>query len=140
MKKAALVFLLLFALCLCLIAPTRAGGVNWLYSIKEGQAQAQKMKKPIMINFYADNNPWCKKLDKETFKNSKVIKLLAEFVCVKINGGKNKNLTYNYGINTYPTIKFLNPNGTSVGTIPGYLPPESFINLLKDALKRFKKS
>lgn len=56
-----------------------------------------------------------------------MIKLAAQVVPLKVNAEKEgKDLAQKYGVQGYPTILFLDPKGTVVGKIGGYLPPAGF--------------
>ena len=102
-------------------------GVEWLYDWDEALQQAQSNNTPIMINFYTQVCPYCVKLDQDTFANKEVSTFLNKnFICVKSDAGKS-SLANNYYMTGVPTTYFTTPDGTSIGYMPGYVPPETFL-------------
>lgn len=124
------------------------------YKYDEGLKKAQDEKKNIMINFYTKWCGYCKKMDKYTFADEAVKKILMEsFVPVKVDGtskkklnlgGKKiteKELTSQYRIAAFPSTLFLKPIGQRIpwvyNPVRGYLGADVFVdvlNYLKDDL------
>ncbi len=98
----------------------------------------------FMFFFYADWCPYCKKMEETTFKNKDVIEILNNnFISLKINSESkqilskiNKNITgislaQSYQITGLPTVVFLDKKGVALTAVPGYLPSDLFITILK---------
>jgi hypothetical protein len=51
-----------------------------------------------------------------------------------VDAGKEKEIAARYRVSAYPTIAFLNPDGTVRKSVRGFHPPESFIPLMKQVL------
>ncbi|MCG3125847.1 MAG: Thiol:disulfide interchange protein DsbD [Phycisphaerae bacterium] len=119
---------LMFAATTLLCAATvHAGDLPWAKDWQAAKSDAEKSNKLIMVDFYTDWCGWCKKLDKDTYTDEKVIKLAAQFACVKLNAEKEgKEQAVKYGVQGYPTILFVQANGDVVGRIGGYMKPEPF--------------
>jgi thioredoxin-related protein len=116
--------------------------LNWL-SYNEGLALAEKENKYVLIYFYTDGCSWCKKMEKETFSDEEVKKILSDkFVAVKINAESNNKVIENgeeiterelaklYQVTGYPTTWFLESNHSRVAPLPGYVTTEQFIPVL----------
>lgn len=114
---------------------TTMGKIQWYFSFSDGQAEAKKFNKPIMVDFYTDWCGWCKKLDKDVYADSKVADLAKKFICIKIDGDKNKDLVNKYTVRGYPTILFLNPDGSVINTSVGYIPADEFLTRMQKSLK-----
>jgi len=105
--------------------------LDWL-SHDMGLQKALSEKKLIMIMFYTDWCYYCKKMDHSTFSDRSIIDCLKEnFVTIKANTDRERGLKSKYGVRGLPTIWFLEYNGTSIGPLSGYVPPDRFIGVLK---------
>ena len=118
-------------------------GVEWL-NYDAGIAKAKKEGKPIVIDFYTDWCGWCKKMDKSTFQDDKVVDYLKNnFVTIRVNGESQsmvshkgeklseRLLTKAYGVRGFPTFWFLDSEGKQIGPAPGYKATDAFLNLLE---------
>jgi thioredoxin-related protein len=116
--------------------------LNWL-SYTEGLALAEKENKYVLVYFYTDGCSWCKKMEKETFSDEEVKKILSDkFVAVKINARSENKAIENgkeiserkvailYQVSGYPTTWFLESNHSPVAPLPGYVTTEQFIPVL----------
>ncbi len=90
---------------------TTAGTLQWVTDWTEALKEAQSRNAPIMINFYTDSCPACRKMDETTFLDAELADFLnASFVNLKNNAGKS-SLYKRYGIGAVPTIIFSTPDG-----------------------------
>jgi thioredoxin-related protein len=117
--------------------------VKWL-DFNDGLAKARTEDKPIFVEFYADWCPYCKKFQRETIGNQKVAEMLAEnFAYVRFNAEDSKTrvkfdgksyshveLTQAFGINSYPTLVFLDSKNKPITMLSGFVPPDQFSTVL----------
>ena len=93
-------------------AGTPGTGITW-YSYDEGMKIAQEQNKPVMIDIYTDWCKYCKELDRVVYTDPDVINLADQFVCIKLNAGKHRDLAAKYNPSGgVPTIVFLRSDGT----------------------------
>ena len=118
--------------------------IEWL-SYDEGLVKAKKEGKHLFVDFTAKWCGWCKKMDKTTFVEPEIVKMLNnDFVAVKVWGDSNneldiegykiteKNLaSKDYKVRGYPTFWFLDPAGTKLGAVSGYQPAANLKNYLE---------
>lgn len=117
--------------------------LTWL-PYNEGLLKAEKESKYVLIYFYTNECGWCKKMDKETYSNEEVQKILSDkFVAIKINAksenkvvekGKKiseRELAIMYQVSGYPTTWFLESNHDWIAPLPGYAAAEQFIKVIK---------
>lgn len=97
--------------------------------------QARAEQKYVMIDFYTHWCHWCKVLDQKTYCDPKVGQIASRMVNVKINAEAEPKLTQKYGVRGYPTIVFLNPDGSLRSRVVGFKPAEAFVPVLEDILK-----
>lgn len=128
-------------------------GIHW-YSFTEAVELNKKNPKKIFIDVYTDWCGWCKVMDKSTFPNPVIVKLLNKnFYCVKLNAEMKDTVRFNNVtfINpnptvsrsthqlaasllnnqlSYPTTVYLDENINMLQAIPGYQKPEQLEPIL----------
>ncbi|MBU1228260.1 MAG: thioredoxin family protein, partial [Actinobacteria bacterium] len=118
-----------------LLATTPAGGadesISWL-SYGEGLAAAAESGRLVLIDFHADWCKYCKKMDKETFADPGVIRLIEEyFVPVSVDTEKEREPARRFGVRSLPTIWFLESDGTPLTPLPGFVAAPLFRDVLR---------
>ncbi len=109
-----------------------SSSIKW-YGYDEGVELGLGAKKKILIYFHANWCYYCIVMEKETFQNPSVVAYLkANFISVKVDYDKEKEIVYAYGVLGLPTNWFINETGEKIGPIPGYIPPEEFLIMLKN--------
>ncbi|MFQ5603157.1 MAG: thioredoxin family protein [bacterium] len=117
--------------------------IKW-YTFDKGFEQAQKENKVLVVDFYTDWCHWCKVMDKETYGNKAVIDFASENVIMaKIDAETNKKfkfldgkysgreLTRKFGITGFPATVFIDSKGEPITRVPGYIPADKFVVILK---------
>lgn len=129
---------------------------QWL-DFESGFLKAKKENKILLVDVYTDWCYYCKVMDKETYTNDSVIRMLKQdFVMVKLNPEKNRNYVMNgdtmdavtlhkwlgYGKQFgYPTSYFMvNPGETEERyALIGYVQSWDFMNVLEQIRAKKKK-
>ncbi|MCK4907741.1 MAG: DUF255 domain-containing protein [Spirochaetes bacterium] len=118
--------------------------VKWI-SYDSAVQKAKTSKKHLIVDLYTDWCSWCKVLDKKVYSNKKIVKVMDKlFHPVKINAESDsvvakiqgmdltgRQLTQMFKVTGFPSTAFLDPDGKLIGVVPGYIPPEKFIQLIK---------
>ncbi len=131
---------LVFATFLLFSVAMRGPGVSWKPYAEETLKEAQNLKKPVIIDFYATWCTPCRELDEVTFHQPDVVQLAAkDFVMVKVDVTRGGNpyfeeLLRKYDVKGVPTIVFLDADGTERGDLRlvDFLPANKFINRMQD--------
>ena len=124
---------------LCFVASTATAGtgssnqINWM-PYDSALVIAKKENKHVLIHFTTTWCGWCKKMIAETYTNPTIKKQVCdEFVTARVDGDSynvlkladgditEKGLTLQYGVRSYPTTFFLEPNGNKIAGALGYL-------------------
>ena len=89
-------------------------------------------------------------MEAETFSRPEIAKFLNDrFVLIRTNIDKERKISADYYVRSLPTSWFLEPDGSKITNIPGYVDPETFLVILnyiasesykKMTLKEFRDS
>ena len=132
-KYLCRVLLITLYLTICFFSIADASdSVRW-YSYEEGKALGKIEKKKVFLHFYADWCGFCLKMAKETFRDAAVVSYLDKnFIAVKVNSDQEPETAAKYGVMGLPSNWFLTEMGQPIGEIPGYIPPDAMLSLLKE--------
>lgn len=110
----------------------KKGEVIKYYSYEEGLKKAESDSMHVAILFETSWCGWCKKMDKTTLVDPDVVEIMnSDFVAIKVDGDKRRDLTKSFGVRGYPATWFLKSDGTRLAPIQGYWQAEDFYWLLK---------
>ena len=104
-------------------------------------SKAREEKKLALLDFYADWCISCKEMEVNTFVNSEVSKELKQFVLLQAdvtsNSPENQALLKRFGLFGPPGILIFNQNSEELKDqrVIGYMPPQRFIERLRNILK-----
>src|ERR1044072_853552 len=135
------------ALAAVLATASAMAQIKWVTDYSTAVKQAKSSNKLVMVEFYAgwDLNggtgpAWSARLEADTFQEDSVQKLSTKFVPVRLDVDKNgKALAAKYRITKYPTVLFLDKNGTDVGRIDGFEVAEEFTEHAETFLKDYNR-
>lgn len=113
------------------VGPAGAAQLEW-HPYLQGMELGKVQQKKIFIFFYADWCGYCHKMEEETFADPETSSYLKQnFVLIKVNSDKAKDLASEYSVKGLPTSWFISPAGKKITRMPGYRPPEFFLPALK---------
>jgi thioredoxin-related protein len=147
-----ILFLVLFCLSAKINQTFAQAPIQWT-NIKDAEALAAKTGKKIMVKTYTNWCGWCKTMDKSTFPDEHVTKVLNDnYISVQFNAEQKEDITWGgvpYKIVqsgsgsyhelaakwlnnklTYPTIVILDEKGVVIQAIPGYRKPFEFEQII----------
>lgn len=118
--------------------------VTAIYSLKSAQAQtlpgfqkdyqtaltlSKEKNQVLMIDFYTDWCKPCKKLDKEVYSSQEFYAYTSRLSCVKVDfeTTEGEALGKKYGVNSFPTVVFIKPNGEEIERITSYFPKNRYL-------------
>ena len=105
--------------------------------LKEALEKAKKENKLVFIDAYTAWCQPCVMMGKNVFTLDKVADFYnRNFINLKIDFGKEKELAEKYAVRGYPAFLFLNGNGKLVYAAGGYTEADAFIGYGQAALKK----
>jgi len=112
--------------------------ISWDNDLNSALNEAKKNEKPLIVDFYTTWCHWCKELDINTYTDAKVNDLSSNFICVKVDAEQNPQEASKYDVRGYPTVIFLNYDGSINNRVIGYKDPEAFAGVMELVLKNTK--
>lgn len=113
------------------VAPTE---ILWSKgTVAQALDEARAQKKLVFVDFSTEWCSWCRRLEHDTFTDTSVIQAMNErFVCVSVDAESQtgRPLAQRYGVNGYPYLFILAPDGSVSGSIRGYKKPDVFLQLI----------
>ena len=135
MKSKRIRWMLYISLCIALwwgVTAAAAESINWR-SYEEGMALGKIEKKKVFLHFYADWCVYCLRMAKDTFQDSAVIAYLNQnFIPVMVNFDKEQETAVKYGVLGLPFTMFLTQVGEPIASLPGFVPANTLLSVLKE--------
>jgi len=135
--------LLIILLCLPLIGFGQSQEIIWEENLDSAFNLASLSNKIIMIEFMAEWCPPCKRMEKETFSNDKIINKSNEFIFVKVDVDKNQDIAKEYKRNAkkyggigIPNILFIDKDKNIVHQTVGFLNANQLTAVMDSVLKK----
>jgi thiol:disulfide interchange protein len=134
--------ILLILLCLPIIGFAQSQKISWEENLDSAFNLASLSNKIIMIEFMAEWCPPCKRMEKETFPNEKVVNKSNEFIFVKVDVDKHQDIAKEYKRNAkkyggigIPNILFIDKDKNIVHQTIGFLNANQLITVMDSVLK-----
>lgn len=148
MIKMKYLLLLVFSFFLSLSLKAQ-DEIQWM-KFEEAIAANTKQPKMILVDVYTDWCGWCKKMDKETFTDPKVVAHLKQnFYTVKLNAENTQRKfefmgkTYTEAemaaamrVRSYPNFVVIEPGLQNIAQLPGYRPADAFLAGLNELVEK----
>lgn len=113
-------------------------GIRWEAGFDEAIKKARTLRKPLLVDFWADWCGWCHRLDQTTYVDAEVVRLSESFVAVKVDtegSSKDVAIAARYDVSSLPTIAFLSPSGRQLLRLGGYQGAGRFPHSMEMALQ-----
>jgi uncharacterized protein len=104
--------------------------VKWREWGEEAFDEAQRRNAPILLDISAVWCHWCHVMDRTTYSDSQVARLIEEsYVPVRVDNDRRPDINRRYNMGGWPTTAFLTPSG-EILTGGTYFPPDTMQRLL----------
>lgn len=109
-----------------------------------GLQEAKRLDRPVLVDVYTQWCGWCKRMDRDVYARPEVREYLGDkFVTVKVDAESSNPARYDgraytsrslagyFRVTGYPTTLFLRANGEHLVNVPGYVPADKFLLVLR---------
>lgn len=116
---------------------TPAPAIEWVEDPAEAIAEARRTGKPILAYLTSDHCGYCKKMEKETWSQPAIGRLVARgFVPLKLHAKDHPEEVAALKVKAFPTTVLISPQGKAFAGKPGFMEPLELAQLLKPALEQ----
>ncbi|MFM7317553.1 MAG: thioredoxin fold domain-containing protein [bacterium] len=130
------------AFAVCIYLPTAHGlenksiesTLNWLGDYGQALKTAVDRQRPVWLQFTGPWCPNCHRMDKESFKNPKIIEHLSKlFVPAKISCENDAELALSFGFTQLPATVLISPDGKILAKHEGFADAETLARISSQA-------
>ncbi|MDY0162588.1 thioredoxin family protein [Desulfobotulus sp.] len=94
--------------------------------------QAAQEEKKVYFYFQSSQCSWCRTMEEKTLADAEVIQYLnTHFISARIDVDRNTAFARKFRVSGVPAHIFLSSGGEGLFSRPGYVPPETFLRILK---------
>jgi uncharacterized protein len=116
-------------------AARKATKLEWLAWSDNVFARAKREHRFVLLDLEAVWCHWCHVMDETTYKDAKVVALLASrYLTVKVDQDSRPDLSNRYEDYGWPATVVFDEDGQEIVKRQGYLPPEQFASILEAIL------
>jgi len=102
-------------------------------------AEAGRQNRVVFVDFYTTWCPPCKEMDRSTWQDPAVIRLLTgRTIPLKIDAEKETQLAQKYNVDAYPTLLLIKPDGSVLDRVVGYKNGENLVAIVEQSLAGFR--
>ena len=113
--------------------------IAWLSNIYEAQQIARQQQRLILVHFYSDTCLHCQRLEQIVFPNPNVYHAMSmNYVPVKINGDRARDLAVKYQVDRWPTDVITDPQGRILYKTVSPQDPARYVQLLNAVSADFR--
>ena len=127
---------LLFAVALPHLA---WGQIPWTSSLDAAKGVAKQQQKLVLLHFYSDDCPPCRRLEQNVFPNASVQQAMGQgYVPVKINTSEHPEIARTYNVFSWPTDVVLDNYGREIYRTISPQDPNQYTEVLRSTYASYQ--
>lgn len=116
---------------LTLLSVSAYAQVNWLHDYNMARAMSVNTGKFIVMDFWAVWCGPCKAMDKELWLTEEAASVADNFVPLKVDIDRERNLAMEYGANAIPKVVIMDALGNIIWERVGFSRPQEYLEILE---------
>lgn len=104
--------------------------------LDEALAQAKRENKPIVLDFSAEWCVPCRRMEKTTLVDPRVVERLKQVIFVRLDTDQRPEIAQKLGVVGLPDIRFVTPNGRMLRQLRGFQDAELFAAALDQLIRQ----
>ncbi len=117
-------------------APRAKIPLVFLEDFEEAMELAKKEEKLVFVDFVTEWCGPCKVMDKLVYTAASTVKTCNQVICVKLDGDEHKALVERFGVEGFPHLLLLTPDGKVVDRRSGYQSVKKLNEWINGAVKK----
>ncbi len=105
-----------------------SSAVAWRADYEAALGEAKESGRPLVVEFYLEGCPHCRRLAAETHTDARVAAALNDrFVPVRLEGRHHMDLVQKFGVRGAPTTLIVDSTGKEMARLVGFHTPEEYL-------------
>jgi thioredoxin-related protein len=105
--------------------------INW-QTYAEAQPGKTSSTRKYFIYISSKKCGYCRMLEQKSLTDETIVDFIKKnYTAIHIDSDKERELAMRLGVNGVPDLRFLTPDGKAIARLPGYVPPQTLLNLLQ---------
>ncbi|MCU0977940.1 MAG: thioredoxin family protein, partial [Pirellulaceae bacterium] len=113
--------------------------IPWLENLPQAQQIAHQEQRLLLIHFYSDTCPPCRRLEQVVFPNPEVCRAMSmNYIPVKINGDRARDTAMRFQVTSWPTDVIADAQGRVIYKTVSPQDPARYVQLLNAVAADFR--
>ena len=106
--------------------------INWLRSLPDALKKARESKKAVFAYFFVRGSEFCQQFEEGVLTDKAVVDAAQEFVCVRLDAGRQLDDAHRLDVRGAPTILVLDAQGNEMSRVAGLVEKAKLLERLAE--------
>lgn len=111
--------------------------IDWLDRIPPALADAQARRVPVLVNVWAGWVLPCREMARTTYRDQRVLREMESFVAAQIDVDTDKNFRWQYRLEEYPSVLFLDDTGAEITRLSGAISAPILLDRMQRVIRGY---
>jgi thiol:disulfide interchange protein len=104
--------------------------------LDEAMVKARRENKAVVLDFFAEWCVPCRRMEKTTLVDSRVVELLKQVIFVRVDTDQQAEIAQKLGVVGLPDIRFIAPDGRVLRQLRGFQEADTFAGALGQLIRQ----